>query len=199
MPGFKLIISVKKAPCDRGEGQFVIFRLAYSLKGDTDSTLTHWGRVTHICVSNLTIIGSDNGLAPTRHQAIIWTSAGILLIGHLGRKINEILSNILTFSFTKIRFNVSSAEWQPFCLGLNVLIWKWIWMAPQLFRRQQDHVIIVTWVRYWVQAHFCQTQFSLIHGLRIRWKITLLSTILPTSFTEFCVTWLSLSLSCVTK
>ena len=40
--------------------------------------LTHWGRVTHICVGNLTIIGSDNGLSPGRRQAIIWTSAGIL-------------------------------------------------------------------------------------------------------------------------
>ena len=26
----------------------------------------------------LTIIGSDNGLTPGQHQAIIWTSAGIL-------------------------------------------------------------------------------------------------------------------------
>ena len=26
--------------------------------------LTHWGRVTHICVSKLTIFGSDNGFAP---------------------------------------------------------------------------------------------------------------------------------------
>ena len=34
-------------------------------------TITHWGRVTHICVSNLTIIGSDNGLSPGRRQAII--------------------------------------------------------------------------------------------------------------------------------
>ena len=34
-------------------------------------TLTHRGRVTHVCVSNLTIIGSDNGLSPDRHQAII--------------------------------------------------------------------------------------------------------------------------------
>ena len=42
--------------------------------------LTHWGRVTHICVSKLTIIGSDNGLSPGRPQAIIWTNAGILLI-----------------------------------------------------------------------------------------------------------------------
>ena len=33
--------------------------------------LTHWGRATHICVSELTIIGSDNGLSPERPQAII--------------------------------------------------------------------------------------------------------------------------------
>ena len=44
--------------------------------------LTHWGRVTHICISNLTIIGSDNSLLPGRCQAIIWTNAGILLIGN---------------------------------------------------------------------------------------------------------------------
>ena len=29
------------------------------------------------CVSNLTIIGSDNGFSPDRHQAIIRTNAGI--------------------------------------------------------------------------------------------------------------------------
>ena len=43
--------------------------------------LTHWGLVMHICVGNITIIGSDNGLASSRHQAIIWSNAGILLIG----------------------------------------------------------------------------------------------------------------------
>ena len=32
-------------------------------------TSTHWGRVTHICVSDLTSIGSDNGLSPGRRQA----------------------------------------------------------------------------------------------------------------------------------
>ena len=40
-------------------------------------SLTHWGRVTHICVGKLTIIGSDNGLSPEWHQTIIWTNAGI--------------------------------------------------------------------------------------------------------------------------
>ena len=31
----------------------------------------NWGRVMHICIGNLTIIGSDNSLAPGRRQAII--------------------------------------------------------------------------------------------------------------------------------
>ena len=51
----------------------------------------------HICVGNLTIIGSDNGLSPDRRQAIIWTNAGILLIGPLGIDFNEILIGIQTF------------------------------------------------------------------------------------------------------
>ena len=46
--------------------------------------LTHWGRVTHICFGELTIIGSDNGLSPGWRQAIIWTNAGALSIGPLG-------------------------------------------------------------------------------------------------------------------
>ena len=52
--------------------------------------LTHWGRVTHICVSTLTIVGSDNGLSPGRRQAIIYTNDGILLIGPLGTNFSEI-------------------------------------------------------------------------------------------------------------
>ena len=39
--------------------------------------LTHWGRVTNMCVSKLTIIGSDNGLSPDERQAVIWTNAGV--------------------------------------------------------------------------------------------------------------------------
>ena len=75
----------------------------------------------HICVGNLTIIGPDNGLSPGRHQAIIWTNAGILLIGPWGTNFNEILIGIQTFSFKKVHLKMSSAKWRPFCLGLNVL------------------------------------------------------------------------------
>ena len=82
---------------------------------------THWGRVTHICVGNLTIIGSDNDLSPERRQAIISTNAGILLIGPLGTNFSEISIGVQTFSFKKMHFKMSSAKWRPFCLCLNVL------------------------------------------------------------------------------
>ena len=72
--------------------------------------LTHWSRVTHICVGTNTNIGSDNGLSPGRRQAIIWTNAGILLIGPLGTNFSGILSEIHTFSFKKMHFKTSSAK-----------------------------------------------------------------------------------------
>ena len=78
--------------------------------------LTHWGRVTHICVGNPTIIGPDNGLSPGRRQAIIWTNAEILLIGTLGTNFSEILIEILIFSFKKMCLKVSSAKRRPFRL-----------------------------------------------------------------------------------
>ena len=82
--------------------------------------VTHWGRVTHTCVSKLPITGSDNGLSPGRRQAIIWTNAEILLIGTPGTNFNQILIEIHTFSFKKIHFKISSGKGRPFCLGLNV-------------------------------------------------------------------------------
>ena len=86
------------------------------------SLLTHWGRVTHICVSSdPTSIGSDNGLSPGRRQAIIRTNAGILLKGSLGTSFSEILIEILLFSFKKMHLKVSSVKRRPFCLSLNVL------------------------------------------------------------------------------
>ena len=84
-------------------------------------SLTHWGRETHICVGNLTIIGSDNGLSPQRRQAIIWTNAGILLIGPLGKNFSEIIIEIQTFSLKKIRLKMASAKCCSFRIGLNVL------------------------------------------------------------------------------
>ena len=49
------------------------------------------GQVTHICISKLTIIGSDNGLLPHQFQVIIWINAGLLSIGPLGTNFSETL------------------------------------------------------------------------------------------------------------
>ena len=94
---------------------------AHKVWGKITYPLTHWGRVTHICVGNLAIIDSDNGLSPGRRQAIIWPNAGILLIGSLGTNFSEIWIGIQTFSSKKIHLKMSSAKWRLFCLGLNVL------------------------------------------------------------------------------
>ena len=69
---------------------------------------THWGLVTHICVTNLTAIGSDDGLTPGRCHAIIWTNAGILLIGPLETNFSTILKKFYTFSLKKMHLKMSS-------------------------------------------------------------------------------------------
>ena len=70
---------------------------------DLEHILTHWSRVTHIWVGKLTSIGSDSGLSPGRREAIIWTNAGMLLIGHLETNLNEMLLEIRTSSLKKMR------------------------------------------------------------------------------------------------
>ena len=127
-------------------------------------SITHWGRVTHICVSNLTIIGSDNGLSPGRRQAIIWTNAGMLLIGPLGTNFNnEILLQIHTFSFNKIHFKMSPGKWRPFCLGLNVITKSLSSMRKYLIYPQSDNLSMLrndkNWfffVLFFCCCFFCQ-------------------------------------------
>ena len=83
---------------------------------------THRGQVTHVCVSKITINGSNNGLSPGRREAIFSTTAGILLIGPQGTNFSEILIENHTFSFQKIHLKMLSGKWRPFCFGLNVLM-----------------------------------------------------------------------------
>ena len=94
----------------------------YFYSSVTDGSLTHWGRVTHICVGKPTSIGSDNGLSTDRRQTIIWTNAGILFTAPLETNFSEILTGTQRFSIKKIHFKMSSPKWRPFCLGLNMLM-----------------------------------------------------------------------------
>ena len=66
------------------------------------------------CVSNYFTFSSD------WRQAIIWTSAGIMLIEPLGTNFGEILIGIQTFSLKKILLKMLFGKCCPFHLGLNV-------------------------------------------------------------------------------
>ena len=81
---------------------------------------THWGRVKHISVSKLTVIGADNDLSPGWRQAI-WTNVCLLLIRNLVTNVSYILSENHTFTFQKLHLKISSAQWRQFYFGLDVL------------------------------------------------------------------------------
>ena len=68
--------------------------------------ITHWGRVMHISVSKLISIVPDNGLPPGRHQTIIWTNAGILLIEPVGTTFGDFFkSRFIHFHTRKCIWN----------------------------------------------------------------------------------------------
>ena len=67
-------------------------------------------------------IASDNGWSPIRRYAIIWTNAVIFPISTQGTYFSEIWFKIKKISFKKMHLKMSSAEWRPCCLGLNVFM-----------------------------------------------------------------------------
>ena len=63
-----------------------------------------------ICVRKLPIIGSYNGLLSGKHQVIIWTNLGLLLIGPLGTNLRELLIEIYASSFRKMHLKMSTEK-----------------------------------------------------------------------------------------
>ena len=123
----------------------IMLKLMIFLSLQNKISLTHWDRVTHICVSKITIIGSDNGLSPGRRQAIILTNDGILLTGPLRTNFSGIWIQINTFSFARMHLKMSSGKFRPYFLGLNVLIMiSFICLFPQQLPPWSQY-----WWRYW--------------------------------------------------
>ena len=93
-------------------------------------------------------VGSDDGLSRGRRQPIIWTNAGMLLIGPLGTNFSEIFIGIHTFSFKKMHLKMPSAKWRPFCLGPNVLTTRICVSADFVWH-------LDPWdVRYWFKTRY---------------------------------------------
>ena len=80
--------------------------------------LTHWGQVTHNAPIILPLFVQ---IMAWRRPGIIWSNAGISLIGPLGTNLSEILIKLYIMSFTKMQMKKSSVKWQPFCFSLNML------------------------------------------------------------------------------
>ena len=97
-----------------------------------------WGRLTHICVSKLTIIDSDDGLSPGRRQAIIWTSAGILFIWIRNKLQWTITRNSYIFmqenAFENVLCQMSAILSRPQCAtALNLPLFYDSMMLPAYF------------------------------------------------------------------
>ena len=109
--------------------------------------LTHWGRVTHICVGKLTIIGSDNGLPPVRRQAIIWTNAGILLIRPSGTNFSEILIEIDVIPFKKMIWKCRLRN------GIQLSRPPWVKHRMIILSASKRHDSAQTYNSLWVIKH----------------------------------------------
>ena len=84
------------------------------------------GRMTHICVSKLTSIGSHNGMSPDRRQVVIWTNAGIFSIRTLETNSGEIVSEIKSRenAFENVSWKMAALLSRPQCVN-TVSISTW--------------------------------------------------------------------------
>ena len=116
--------------------------------------------MTHICVDKLTIIASNNGLSPDRHQAIIWTNAGILLIWPLRTNFSESLSERHIFSFMKMHIFIHENAFETVVCEMSaILFW------PQCVKSDNTQIEAWTkWLLFWrqhFQMHFLEITFCI--------------------------------------
>ena len=138
--------------------------------------------MTHICVNKLTIIGSNNGLSPGRRQSIIWTNAGILLIGPLGTNFNE-TSRIIYFiqenGFQNVVRKLTEIVSRPHCVNticMNYWVvkllcqsitpklicdWMWVWKTENLLISEGmvTHFNVLAITEKCIQSYFLNYYF----------------------------------------
>ena len=126
---------------------------------------TNWGRVTHIYVSELIIIGSVYSLAPERRQAIIWTNVRNIIDWNLRNKLQWNLERN-SYILIKMHLKTSSAKWRPFCLGLSTLCLMYfmdslfLFMIRHLTQTRTVHLTEIPWNSIRIIGSFV---------LRMRW------------------------------
>ena len=89
--------------------------LFYPPNNSACQVLTHWGRVMHICVIKITIIGVDNGLWTCQRQAITLT--------HWGRVTHRCVGNLTTIGSDN---NLSPCQRQVIILTNAGILLIWL-------------------------------------------------------------------------
>ena len=147
----------KHPPISRSKIAYLIF--SPTLPGTNElntprwsDSLTHWGRVTHICVSKLAIIGSDD-LYPGRRQAIIWTNAGILKVPtgqekvKIWKKVRKFLYGWGIFEIHQNARKKSGKFWYERFISnfmVNVMMWSLgLSVADKKCKKVRKHMSIV--------------------------------------------------------
>ena len=111
--------------------------------------------MTHIWVSKIIIIVSDNGLSPGRRRSIIWTNAGILLTGPLGTNFSENFNRNSNFLIQEnapenIVCAIASILFRPQCVNHKIqskarttliflMLYSILWHEPQKGRNLWFH------------------------------------------------------------
>ena len=113
--------------------------------------------MTHICVSKLTTVGSDNGLAPGRRQAIIWADAGILSSWPLDTNFCETLTEIHTFSLIKMylkmlcQCEMAAILSRPQCVNASM---DWIIISSGIYLPERHYLNTCWLVNYVYKNNF---------------------------------------------
>ena len=143
--------------------------------------LTHWSRVTHIYVSKLTIVGSDNDLSPGRRQAIIWTNVRILLIWPLGINFSEIFIEIHISSFKKMHLKMSSANaghmvLASMCYPKDSIICQPLWGIAMLKCKNAVTPLLMHWIYQSAALSLASPRILCMHPANVRRRYNVTSS-----------------------
>ena len=122
------------------------FSLSTHMGAIQPQCVMHWGRVTHLCISKITSIASDNGLVPSRRQAIIWSNAGILLILWNLKRNSYIF--IQGNAFENVVWKKAAILSRPQCVNTSPprtksLIGRPVDVTPKHFHNQHHYSVLV--------------------------------------------------------
>ena len=148
----------------------------------------HWHPLVLVIIVSLllalAIVMKKIPSAPGQRHAIIWTNAWILLMRTSWTMLSEILSVLF---FQEYAFEMSSAKWQQFCLGLNQLnhfstLFSWLILSWVL----QNKRLCITYLDdlIWMPQHnyviLCK-MWRCHECIQYDWK-----SVVPCTFTMEC-------------